>query len=169
MTFFLDKVTPFTHGEWAEHERKYSNWLKVSSVCYSITDVTHLCRMLQLELAGKRRQIILDRVYSRFSALRTQREYPIFFKQFEAPMVVDNEDAARYDKILISWDHTSSYIDKLDVNPLPELRKIMHYEYQGKRRRYLLHRLFTKFQTVRRKMEKREMMRWRVKRTLSGT
>ena len=84
-------------------------------------------------------------------------------------MVVDNEDAARYDKILISWDHTSSYIDKLDVNPLPELRKIMHYEYQGKRRRYLLHRLFTKFQTVRRKMEKREMMRWRVKRTLSGT
>lgn len=159
--FFLDSVPPFEPQERAEMQRKYSNWLKVSDTVYSIVDATHLVRMLQLELMGKRRQIILDRVYSRFSALRAQREYPIFFNQFDKPAEWDPEEVAKFTKLLISWDHTIAYIDTLDVNPLPELKRLMHYEYQGKRRRYLLHRLFTKYQTVRRKMERREMMRWR--------
>jgi hypothetical protein len=166
--FFLDKVSPFEVNQWADMERRYSNWLKVSSICYSITDVAHLTRMLQLELMGKRRQIILDRVYSRLSALRAQREYPIFFKQFDKPVEWTGEEQAKYNRLLISWDHTVGYVDRLDLNPLPELLRLMHFEYGSKRRRYLLHRLFTKFQTVRRKMEKRDMMRWRLKRGPNG-
>jgi len=162
--FFLDRITPFEPHQWAEMERKYSNWLKVSDIVYKLTDTTQLIRMLQLELMGKRRRIILDRVYSRFSALRAQREYPIFNNQFVDPIIMDKEDAARYDRLLISWDHVVGYIERLDVKPLEEIKKIMHYEYQGKRRRYLMHRLFTKYQTVRRKMEKQDMMRWRLKR-----
>jgi hypothetical protein len=162
--FFLDKVKPFEPHEWADMERRYSNWIKVSDVCYKITDVTHLTRMLQLEIMGKRRRIILDRVYSRLSALRTQREYPIFFTQFDKPVEWTGEECAKYNRLLISWDHVVGYIDRLDLDPLAELKRLMHFEHSTKRRRYLMHRLFTKYQTVRRKMERREMMGWKMKR-----
>ena len=157
--FFLDNTTPFKPHEWAEMERKYSNWLKVANTCYSITDTAHLVRMLQLELSGKRRQIIIDRVYARFSALRSQQEYIKFTTETKEDWSA--EDRATFKKALVSWSHAIAYINTLDYDPLPELKKLVQYELAHKRRMYLVHRLFTKFQTVRRSMEKKGIARWR--------
>ena len=162
-TFFLDTVTPFPSTAIAEKERQYSHWLKVAEackVCRQTKDTKELLRILQLELLSKRRQIIIDRVYACFSAMRSDAEYSEFIEEFKKAKPFDQDDDAYYIPKLQSWTHAFGYIQTLDINPLPEIKRLMCYEYHHRNRYYLLQRAYTKFQTIRRNMEKREMYTW---------
>lgn len=159
--FFLDKIPPCSDAKWTAMASEYSNWLRIAKLIYSTTNRTPVLRLLQIELCGQRRPMIVKRLYQRFSALRATTEFSAILTQFKEPVYPDPETKARYDATLETWNDALKYVNTLDVNPLPEIKNLIHHECHNKRRRYVLHRLYTKYCTIRRRMELQGMQYWR--------
>ena len=159
--FFLDKIPPCSDAKWTAMASEYSNWLRIAKLIYSTTNRTPVLRLLQIELCGQRRPMIVKRLYQRFSALRAISEFDMMLKQFKVPIYPSPEVIAQNDALLITWDSAAGYISTLDFNPLPEIKRLIHHECQNKHRRYVLHRLYTKYCTIRRRMELQGMQYWR--------
>ena len=52
-----------------------SNWLKVSDIIYDpVTEEDTVLALLSYELKNRRRKYVADRIYSRYSNMRLQRE-----------------------------------------------------------------------------------------------
>jgi hypothetical protein len=165
-SFFLDTEPPFPASKVAEKERQYSHWLKVAEACKTCRqtkDTKELIRILQMELLGKRRPIIINRVYSCFAVIRSEGEYEALLERFKAYAPFNLDDDMFYETKLRSWAYANAYIQTLDVTPLTRIRHMMCYELRHENRYYMLQRMFTKYQTIRRKMEKREMFSWNPK------
>ena len=162
--FFLDAVEPFAIKEWPAAERACSNWLKVADVIYNTNDIDLLTRILQLELIIERRPLIVERVYARISSLRSKAEYDLFW---QAP-IAEVEPNKELDEVLRCWDTVlASLVNQEDI--LVWLRKLIYYEYNTKHRRYLLRRLLTKYQSLRREKELKSLYTWKPKKQSSDT
>lgn len=163
--FFLDSVALFGKRDWPEAERSISNWLKAAKLIYTEEDAKVILRLLQVELCTQRRRMLIERLYSRYSYLRAAEEHKTFMDQFEKRKMP--EDLILKDA-LHSWDYTVVYISGIELEPLPRILELMEYEYCTKARRYLLQRLQTKYQSIRRSLEKRDMYLWKPKRPSEG-
>ena len=165
MQTFLDKIEPFTVKQWPEKERDISHWLKTSKLIYTSDDTDELLKYLQLELMTRRRPMIISRIYSRFSFLRGITEYEEFISIFKLSLVAPPENRM-YEDLLVSWDHVFAQIDDMTQ---ADLIGLCHYEYWNRRRPYLMRRLITKYQSLRRMLERKEMQTWNLKRPQSNT
>lgn len=146
---FLD-ITPFDPKDRTEYEPQLSNWLRVAKLIYNTADADLILRLLQIELTGLKREFIIDRLYARFSALRAATEKWTFLKQFEGA-----EPIPELSVYMASWDT----ITVLNLTP-EEILRIAQHEYVTKRRYYILHRLYTRYATIRREQEKELMRQW---------
>lgn len=163
--FFLDSVTPYGIRDWPEAERSISNWVKAAKIIYAEEDPKVILRLLQVELSTQRRRMLIERIYSRYSYLRAAEEHKTFMDRFEKRELPENPILK---DILHSWDYTHVYISGIELEPLPRILELMEYEYCTKARRYLLQRLQTKYQSIRRALEKRDMYIWKAKKPLNG-
>jgi len=164
MTYFLDEIPLFTARQWPEKERNISNWMKVSKLIYTTEDMDEILRYLQLELLTRRRPMIVNRLYLRFSALRNVNEYEGYMSLFQLTLAPPKNPL--YEDLLISWDHVYAQISAMAQT---DLLALCHYEYWNKRRPYLMRRLITKHQTIRRTLEKKGIWTWSQKKRLSST
>lgn len=153
MSSFLN-VKPFTKGEKAERERDLGNWMRIAKIIYATKDPELVVRYLQLELSGQPREFIVARLYTRFSALRVAQERNDFFSQFKANKP---EQSAKLDAILDKWTETMVYLSNQRNDLSTALMTLMAYEYHQRRRNYVLHRLYTRYCTERRNVERREL------------
>ena len=155
---FLDLVTPFPVKHWPKHENEISNWLKVAKIIYNTEDIDLILQYLQLELSTKNRPMIIRRMYSRYSYLRNSTEYDEIIRSFPK-----GEPSHALLAILRSWDYTIAHLDNLKTGEDDEIMSLMRCEWQSTRRPYLLKRLFTRFQSRRRRQELQEMQAWSLK------
>lgn len=170
--FFLDVIKPFGPTVVAEKERQYSHWLKVAEACKRCKlekSPNELVRIMQMELMGKRREVIVNRVHSCFSSIRSELEYEDFIKDFEAFSPFDLDDEMFYEPRLRTWKHALEYINTLDFKPLAQIKRMMCYEYHTRNRFYMMQRIYTKYQTIRRNMERREIWAWNPKKNSNAT
>jgi len=164
---FLDNIKPFSVKQWPERERDISHWLKAAKCIPNITDPEEALRYLQVELATRRRPLLVDRLYRRFSHLRCLNEFNDLIVIFQHSSVIPFYP--EYDKMLISWDHVYPVVSTYEPKDANKILDLLHYEWSKKRRLYLMKRLMTKYQSLRRCRERKEMMAWNLKRVPSST
>lgn len=163
---FLDEVSPYSVTEQPEMERKFSNWRKVADIIYTLDDTDELVRILQLELTTRRRPLIIERVYSKYSSLKSKNE----LKKIFARNISDIQQDSTKDTILVNWSRVLKYLNMGSNNNDPQaLLDLIDYERKTRNRLYIISRLFTKLQTLRKKTERKEMYAWKPKRQSKST
>jgi len=157
---FLD-IKPFPEEKLHAKEREYSNWIKVAEAIYGTENLVQVLRILQLELMGMRRQYVIERVYSRFSALRAQDEKKHMreFLEDKDPLWGDKKEIKQ---ALKNWHNMYKYLQKKS-HTTAHLKCLLYEEFYGKRRPYMMKRLYGKFSMSRMREEKKEMLQWKLK------
>jgi len=63
-----------TKAEFVRRKREMSHWVKTADTLYKCRDETELLKMLKAELLGLNRYYIINRIHSRYNAIRKIRE-----------------------------------------------------------------------------------------------
>lgn len=148
-------IEPFPARERPLKEREFSHWGKVAKAIYNTTDEESVLRVLQLELMSRKRRMIINRVYSRFSRLRADRERRNVdaFLMGAANNVIETPPWA-------CWATLSALVDAED---LEGIRSMMLHERANKNRNHVLKRMYGKLMAKRMQQERKEMLTWRLK------
>jgi hypothetical protein len=156
---FLD-VTPFSEKEFAEYQRKYSNWNKIADTIYKTRQPQLVLQVLQLELMTRNRDYIIKRLYGRFLALRAAQDQVLYLFAKDASLLKETNQQLK--NIMASWKSILQYF-KIKQPDEECIKSFIRYELMHEKRKYILQRLYGKFNEMRREREIKEMQTWSLK------
>jgi len=146
---------------------KFSNWLIFAEVLYE-PEMTEekIIKLLQMEILFGQRQMIIKRLYSRFSRLRYLREKQTIFKRRKTQGAFPKNFVLG----MTCWDSINVRL-KSELSSIPGVKLMLLYEQTTKARPYMIKLLYGRFTALRRQQELEEISTWRHKQneTLKST
>lgn len=136
----------------AHKMREYSNWLTISKVIYATKDIGLVLRILHLELTTNKRPMIIKRLYSRFSHIRSEIErmdIDLFLK--------DAKDDIQSSNLWRSWVTLAGLVREADLDVIKSM--ILH-ERRNKNRSHILKRMYGHYAMKRMAAEQEDIKRW---------
>jgi len=151
---FLDDIK-FDHKQARLLSYEYTRWDIFANEIYKADITEHqLLKLLQMELMFGQREMIISRLYSRFSKLRYYREKKLLFTKSEEPKGAELN--------LESWDKNVA-VFKEGLQNEAFIVRLIRSEQEYKYRGYILNLLYGRLTSLRRTREHKEMKEWRVK------
>jgi hypothetical protein len=148
---FLDLI-PYNKKALQHKFRNYTAWLDYANVIYKPKCTKEdLISLLQMELVFGRREMIIKRIYSRFSRLRYLHEKEEMHKPYSGPDIAE--------LCLSSFDKMEAQLPD-DLKCENTVWYLLQSERAHKRRGYMMNLLYGRYSSLRRQREISELIAW---------
>lgn len=157
---FLD--TPeFSYSRLRKLSAHFTRWEKFAEIIYqSRISTGYLLDLLQMETLIGQREMIIQRLYSRFSKIRhIEERIELFIQRLQES---ESEEFVRFKKGMKSWDHALDTL-KEELTDTRTIKVLIRYEQSHQCRPYMLKLLHGRFTNLRRQQELKEIKQWRDK------
>jgi len=138
---FLDKTA------FVKMKRNISNWNKTASIIYNTTDLDIIRHVLYVEKTVYSREYNKQRIYMRFSRVRSDWE-----KRHMSLFLKDVEVESTYQDVLKSQYTLAHYLKHWRVN-INRTLALLKTEYEGQRRPHIMKALHSRLNKLRKKQD----------------